>query len=43
MDKFMTLKIQALAEQDRWQEVLPDVTRVFHGIEKVSAGILKLW
>jgi len=35
--------IQAFAELERWEEVLPYITDYYQGIENVSAYVLKLW
>ena len=35
--------IQAYAELNRWQEVLPFITQLYSGIEDCPAKIVQLW
>ncbi len=35
--------VQAYAELDRWQEVLPFVTQLYNGIEDCPVQVVRLW
>ncbi|XP_067935403.1 peroxisome assembly protein 26-like [Watersipora subatra] len=42
MEEFIVIIVQAYAELDRWQEVLPCITQHYSGIENVSPNVLKV-
>jgi len=43
MEALVALAIQAYAELNRWQEVLPFVTQVYNGLEDCPAFVAQLW
>ena len=42
IESLCVVAVQAYAESDRWQEVLPFVTQLYNGIEDCPARIVQL-
>ncbi|KAH3730558.1 hypothetical protein DPMN_056548 [Dreissena polymorpha] len=43
IERLCVVCIQALAEMDCWQEVLPMVLNVYESVEKCPVTVIQLW
>ena len=43
VETLASIAIQAYAELNRWQEVIPFVAQIYNGIEECPLFVVKLW